>query len=256
MTAHVPEARVDPRSDGDLRLAVGRLRARDETGCGEDRQAGKHAASHVPLGPRRGRELGKRTVRRRSDARKRASAWAFWTSVAHLDLLVLGVEADAARAEPVDGGDAHRVRGAGVGAAADERGLAAPEARGLRGRAVALHEPDARLGALEREARDAALDLDTCTLHGCGALVGGLPQRLDERLAVGARLEAEVDERLGAIGHGVLARAARDLADVDGDAARVVGERLRAIDELRERPQRVGAFLVGVAGVRGLAVRR
>ena len=79
-------------------------------------------------------------------------------------------------------------------------------------------------------------------------------ERLDERLAVGARLEAQVDERLGAVGHGVLARPAGHLADVDGDAARVVGERLRAIDELRERPDRVRAFLVGVAGVRGLAV--
>ena len=90
---------------------------------------------------------------------------------------------------------------------------------------------------------------------GTAAAVGRRAQRGDERLGVRDGLVAQVEHALGALGHGVLRRAAADLADVDGDAARVVGELLRGVDELRERPDRVRAVLVVVAGVRGLAVR-
>ena len=55
----------------------------------------------------------------------------------------------------------------------------------------------------------------------------------DANFKVPTQLEAEIDERLSTIGDRILARASRDFADVHGDAARIIGERLRPIHELR-----------------------
>ncbi len=104
--------------------------------------------------------------------------------------------------------------------------------------------------------RDAALELDA----RAGTPLRRRPPRANRAtscLAVARVSKAQIDVRLGAIGHGVLARCPpRRSPTLTVTPRVVVGERLRAIDEARERPDRVRPFFVGVARVRGAAVAR
>ena len=133
--------------------------------------------------------------------------------------------------------------------------LAVAEARGLRARRVLAVERDVRVGALERQPRRAAGHLDAwCQARSPRRRARPRRARANVASPSATVSKRRSTQRLGALGHRVLDLAAADLPDVDGDAARVVGEPLRAVDEARERPDRVRALLVRVARVRGLAV--
>ena len=125
-----------------------------------------------------------------------------------------------------------------VAAAADERRLFATRARG-RARTPRTRRKGARSPPCARAGPA------RCRLAARCACPAPSPPRLraarriaqDELLAVGARPEAQVDLRLGAVGHGVLAVPAGDSPDVHRDAAVVVGQALDRVDEAGDRPR-------------------
>src|SRR6185312_9654497 len=104
--------------------------------------------------PRTGNHLA------RASDEKADERFGFWQERRALDEFVDGVEALAARAEPVDGGDAGGGDGVGVGAAADERRFVGAEPGGERAGGVFGQQRARRVGALERDAADAAAHLD------------------------------------------------------------------------------------------------
>src|SRR5438067_8813735 len=89
-------------------------------------------------------------------------------------------------------------------------------------------EPGGALRPLERRPRPPARELDLRTLEDRAKLAQGCVNPL----AVGERRNPDVEDGLCSGGHDVLARAAGDEADVDGDA--VTGEALQAQDLVRD----------------------